>query len=101
MATDPIIDFDAGENWGVQDYKLLRPFKWQATVYDTATIRVPNGGDVERHVRGEKPMAEIMALAATLTGWPPMAFEMMYAADRAEIMSIVGKHMTGPSALKE
>jgi hypothetical protein len=42
-------------------------------------------------------MAEIAELARALTGLPREVMDRMYAADRAEVLARVGKHIAGPS----
>lgn len=96
----PLIDFDAGEDWGVEIYTLARPFKSKGVTYRTVEVRIPSGGDVDACIHGRNPIAEMTALAVALTGLTAEAFARMYARDRGEIMTIVGKHIADvrPSA---
>ena len=93
-----IVDLDAGENFGVETYTFLRPFKFRGVVYETLPVRAPTGADIMRRIRGENPVAEMMALAEDLTQTPQDIFGVMYAGDRAGIIAIVGKHMAAARA---
>jgi hypothetical protein len=90
-----LIDMDAGEDWGTETIPLVRPFRFMGIDYLEATLRVPNGADVELHLVGRDALAEIRGLAVALTGWPDVVFQRMHAGDRARIMNRVGEHIAG------
>ena len=87
-----LTDLDV-QGWGDEVYLLRRPFRFRGEAYAEVKVRVPTGADVERRIRGVNPMAEMKALVEDLTDLHPDVLGVMYAADRAGLMALVGKHM--------
>ena len=89
-AAPKLVDLDAGGGWGSSDYTFKHPFRFRGQDYLRCTIREPNGGDVERRIKGVDYMREVRELAVDLTMLPDDVFGVMHASDRSGILRAVG-----------
>ncbi|MBV1702635.1 MAG: hypothetical protein KGQ46_12520 [Hyphomicrobiales bacterium] len=85
-----LVDLDAGGGWGSSEYTFKHPFRFRNQEYLRCTIREPNGGDVERRIKGIDYMREVRELAVDLTMLPDDVFGVMHASDRSGILRAVG-----------
>ena len=91
-----VVDLDAGQGFGADTVKLMRPFKHKGQVYRDIRVRVPNGRDVQRYLGGVR--RDAIGLMTDLTELSEDVFDAMYAGDRNAVDAAVGKHLAGVPA---
>lgn len=75
----PIVDLDAGQNWGAQTVELEHPFKLAGVTYERVELRTPMGLDIERYL--VEPKSTTAAFMKSLAGVPVDVFDRMHPSD--------------------
>ncbi|MBU3890100.1 phage tail assembly protein [Methylosinus sp. KRF6] len=98
-AITPIVDFDAGGNWGGETIALAHPFKTAGVTYSTLNMRTATGLDVTRfYSTGRRSSIIDFAIGLLSSDNGPIdarVFGLMHGSDSAAIISKASDFLGG------
>jgi len=89
-AIAPIVDFDAGGNWGGETIVLKHPFKLKGVTYSAVTMRIPTGLDITRFYAAQRPTMVDFAISLTSVDDAPidrLVFGAMHGRDAGTLVT--------------
>ncbi|MBG0809839.1 phage tail assembly protein [Methylosinus sp. H3A] len=90
-AIAPIVDFDAGGNWGGETIVLDHPFKLKGVTYSAVTMRIPTGLDITRfYAASPRPTMVDFAISLTSVDGAPidrLVFGAMHGVDAGTLVT--------------
>jgi hypothetical protein len=92
----PVVDLDAGQTFGTDELRLMRPFRLGGRLYDVLPVVVPNGAQARAFVDPVAGRTDGKGLMCSLAGITPEALDAMYAGDRGTLDLKIGAHISVP-----